>query len=275
MLPNFLVIGAPKAGTTSLYHYLRAHPEVFMSGTKELDFFIARKNWSRGLGWYEAQFADANGAQAVGEASPRYAVYPAYPDVPERISGLLPNARLVYVLRHPVERLISLYQHRFRGNTERRPFEKAVREDCIYLDGSRYALQIEQYLEHFPREQLLLVLSEQLRSERDRTLETVFRFVGVDPEWRSPAVVAEHNVTAEKVAPRGPTRTLMELGGWNRVAGALPERVKELGRRVSHAPLLPVTVSPQLRGELEEELREDVRRLRSYLGDGFDGWGLA
>ena len=82
MLPNFLVIGAAKAGTTSLYHYLRAHPQIYMSERKELNFFIEKDGWEKGQEWYEKQFERAGDAVAIGEASPNHSKYPLFPGVP-------------------------------------------------------------------------------------------------------------------------------------------------------------------------------------------------
>src|SRR5204863_2222453 len=85
MLPNFLIIGAQKSGTTSLYRYLQMHPDVFMPRNKEPDFFVAERNWPMGLDWYEAHFAAARDAIAIGEASTTYTMYPHYAGVPERV----------------------------------------------------------------------------------------------------------------------------------------------------------------------------------------------
>src|SRR5437879_4812348 len=150
-----------KAGTTSLYHYLRPHPEVFMPKTKELDFFVEEMNWSRGWTWYREQFEAAPAhTKARGEASTAYAKAPRFRGVPVRIAATLPDVRLVYVIRNPIERIRSHYQHRVATGAEVRPLEAAVLENPIYVDYSRYAFQIEQFLEHFPREQLLVVRSE-------------------------------------------------------------------------------------------------------------------
>ena len=125
-LPSFLVIGAMKAGTTSLYHYLHAHPQVFMPSIKELDFFVAGGNWGRGLHWYQKQFAGAGpGAVAVGEASTMYTKYPSVDGVPERIAAHLPEVRLVYVVRDPIDRIRSHYRHRVAvGTGDRVPSSK-------------------------------------------------------------------------------------------------------------------------------------------------------
>src|SRR5438309_2284856 len=110
MLPNLIVIGAARCGTTSLHKYLAAHPEIAMSREKELSFFVEEKNWSRGLGWYAAQF----GAQAPvrGESSPAYSAFPLYRGVPERMARTVPDAKLVYLVRDPIARIASHYTHR-------------------------------------------------------------------------------------------------------------------------------------------------------------------
>jgi len=142
-LPDFLVIGAMKCGTTSLYHYLREHPQVFMPQLKAPEFFAEASNWHRGVDWYRRQFAGA-GAEvlAIGEASNVYTKYPRYMDVPARIAGHIPDARLIYVVRDPVERIRSHYRTRVAEGTESTPFDVAVFENPIYLDYSRYAMQV-------------------------------------------------------------------------------------------------------------------------------------
>jgi hypothetical protein len=102
-LPTFIVIGAMKAGTTSLYHYLREHPQIFMPKAKELDFFAVETTWRRGIDWYAEQFAGAGGDEiARGEASTAYSKYPHYPNVPERIARAIPGCQLIYVVRLPL-----------------------------------------------------------------------------------------------------------------------------------------------------------------------------
>src|SRR4051812_36085465 len=99
MLPNLIIIGAARAGTTSLYHYLRSHPEIWMSPEKELYFFVEDHNWKRGIEWYERHFPA--GTPVRGEASTFYTHFPIRPGVPERIAALLPSAKLIYLVRDP------------------------------------------------------------------------------------------------------------------------------------------------------------------------------
>lgn len=177
-LPDFLVIGAMKGGTTALHAHLRLHPGIWMPGQKELDFFCAQGNWSRGLSWYEAEFAPAPAGAVLGEASPNYAKLPVFDGVPERIARTLPDVRLVYVLRHPIDRMRSHWLHQVADGRTRRSVNEALRVSDDHLLCSSYGMQLAAYLEHFDREQILLVRSEDLRSDPATTVRTICAFIG-------------------------------------------------------------------------------------------------
>lgn len=283
-LPDFLVIGAMKAGTTSLYHYLAAHPQVFMPRVKELDFFTEELSWRRGWAWYRRQFSDAGPeARAVGEASTSYTKYPRYRGTAERIAQYLPKARLIYVVRDPLERIRSHYQHRVAIGEENRGIDEAVRADPVYVDYCRYAMQIDKYLEHFDRSQLLLLTSENLRSRRRETMHEVFRFLGVDPHERIGVLDEEYYRTTDRPAygrVLGGARRMLKqrfpssVGLWR--GRFLPPSLKRrLGRPVGTAvDLAGVTMSPATIDAIKRDLHEDVKMLRAHMGDDFDGWGI-
>lgn len=282
-LPTFLVIGAMKGGTTSLFHYLGAHPEVATPTYKAPEFFVEEANWHRGTDWYRRQFRSTGpGVLAVGEASNAYTKFPRYRGVPARIAATLPDVRLVYVVRDPVARTRSHYQTRVAEGVEKQPFGEAVLSNPIYLDYSRYAMQIEQYLEHFPREQLLVVTSEELRGRRAETVAKVYEFIGVDPGFAPDELERDFYQTKDR-AVRSPvpywlrkqlkarlpaTRRFKELE--NNALGALR---KVTGTRAA-APAA-VAVPDEVRDRIVAELADDVRRLRAHLGPDFDGWGIA
>lgn len=272
MLPNFLVIGAAKAGTTSLYHYLAAHPQVFMSGTKELNFFVETDGWVKGTSWYRRQFDAAGAAVAVGEASPNYTKYPLFPGVPRRIAQLMPQVRLIYLVRHPVERFRSGYLDEVRRGRQRDPIESALVSNPGYLAASQYAMQIEQYLEHFPRDQLLIITSEDLKRRRAATMGVVHRFLGVDD--LAPATLGdEFNRTEGQRMLRPLTRRLRSVPGARAVARLAPEALRRMGtRRLDPGR---AEISSAFEEQLRALLCDDVRRLRGYLGGDFDGWGIA
>jgi len=281
-LPNFLVIGAMKAGTTSLFHYLAAHPQAYLSPLKEVEFFVDGPNWRRGLDWYRARFADApDGAVAVGEASTAYTKFPEYTGVPERIAAHVPDARLIYVVRDPIERIRSHYQHRVLSGAERAPLPAAVLEDPRYVRVSSYAMQLERYLPHVPRERILLLTSEDLRAHRAATVKAAYRFLGLDDDvepdvlgtefYRSedrtqyPPLAWAVRRLVKRYVPAG--KRIKELVDGTRARGAKVEEPSDRSSRF--------TVPDDVRERLHELLREDVARFRTYMPDRFDGWGIA
>jgi Sulfotransferase domain len=280
MLPNFLVIGAIKSGTTSLHKYLRSHPQVFTTKKKEPEFFAPRAsegNWELGLQWYEELFADAGNALAVGEASISYTQYPGVQGVPARIRDVLPDVRLIYLVRHPIERMVSHYWMRVRkGREVEMSIDKALHARSHYLDISRYALQIEQYLEYFPLERILIVKSEDLLVAREATLERIFAFLGVDPGLMPEVPRREYGRGVDSRRKRRPIdATLRHVPGYKVLAKVSPESLRRLKRGLTTEQTVPrPTLSAARRQELEETLREDVRRVRDYMREDFDGWGI-
>jgi Sulfotransferase domain len=275
MLPNFLVIGTMKGGTSSLYRYLIHHPQIFMSPVKEPLFFSSE--WDRGLEWYERLFDRAGRAVAIGESSTEYSAYPQAPGVAKRIAKLLPEVRLVYLVRHPIERMLSEYHDYLVRGVEREPAaDRALLGEPFYCNVSRYAMQIEQYLEYFSRDQLLIVKSEELRTARVQTLRRVYEFLGVDGNFRPKHLEMEFHNTSRRRQRRPVDRALRRIPGYRSVASVAPRSLARLKDRfvTKEAPPRP-TLSDGARREIEDRLRDDVRRLRRYMGDDFDGWGLA
>ncbi len=282
-MPDFLVIGAMKGGTTSLYHYLNAHPQVYMTKVKEVDFFTTELNWNKGFDWYTKQFAGAPPEAKKGEASTSYTKFPRYSGVAPRIAEHLPEARLIYVVRDPMERIRSHYQHNVAIGEEPRSIEKAVAENPVYIDYSRYAMQLDQYLEHYDRERVLLITSEDLRNKREETFKLVLDFLEVDPHAEVPALEREYYKTEERPA-YGPVvgaarRTLKRLfpksvGLWR--GRFVPASVKRrIGKPVTEQQHITSSRIPdETRERIARELHDDVARLRSFLGEGFSGWGI-
>jgi hypothetical protein len=287
MLPNFLIIGAAKAGTTSLYRYLARHPEIFMSRPKELKFFVEEHNWSRGVEWYEQQFTGAGDAIARGEASTHYTAYPHFGGVPRRIADVIPDTRLIYVIRQPIDRMISHYWMRVRQGKEReRSIERALLTDERYVDSSRYSMQIEQYLEYFRLDRLMIIISDDLRTSRGPTLQRVCRFLGVDPRKMPVDVDIEYNTARSKssraIRPSARTalQTIRRIPGIVRLSAMAPPGLKmKVGRSITHPAVttdfvVVRSISANARRELETRLRPDITRLGRYIEADFDGWGL-
>jgi hypothetical protein len=186
-LPDFLIIGAMKCATTSLLYYLGQHPEIQVSSPKELNFFVAERNWGKGLAWYRSHFQ--KNIMLRGEASPAYTSYPRYAGVPARIARILPHAKLVYILRDPVKRMVSHFIHRSARGEERRTINEVFGGSDIerYLERSRYGLQLQRYLDHFPIEKIKILTTERLERSRVETLQDLFAFLDVTTDFRSAA----------------------------------------------------------------------------------------
>lgn len=278
--PNFLVIGAMKSGTTSLYHYLRAHPQVYMPDLKEVDFFTAELNWGKGWRWYAKQFAGASAAAiALGEASTSYTKFPRYAGVAERIAASLPDVRLIYVVRDPIERMRSHYRHNVALGEERAPIDEALLANPAYLDCSRYALQLQQYLDHFPRENFLIFRSEDLRSHRVETMRRVLAFLAVDPDTPIETLDEEFYKTEERGSVPAPVAALRRglkrvfpraVGLWR--GRFVPDAVKKKMSRTAGTSEHPAVIGEATRAELLERLQPDVARLRA-IEPSLEGWG--
>lgn len=268
VLPDFVIIGAMKAGTSSLYHHLRTHPEIFMPAQKELNFF--NRDWHLGHRWYEAHFEEADPVQMVGEASPNYTKAHFWPETAERLASLAPEARLIYLLREPVERMRSNYLHQLAAGKENRPIERALREEedlrtQDYIHTSRYGFQLERYMDHFDRRQILVASSDRLLHHTRDTVRDVFRFLGVDEDWIPPNIHRQKHQTARKRVRRTVARSLRTLPGYRAAAGLVPLPIKRQVFRYATRPIEVPKVSPDLRTHLKERLRPDLERLRSLI----------
>lgn len=192
-LPALIGIGAMKAGTSALHRYLSLHPDLAMAEPKELNFFYGAQqparpgtftptgNWWRGTSWYRRHFPD--GGRRGGEISPGY-TSPDHPGVASRMASVVPDVRLVYLVRDPLDRAVSQYRHHVRDGTEQRPIEEALLDpQSQYLSRSRYHARLRPFLAHFRSEQLLVVTKDDLDHDRRATLARVFTHAGVAPHW--------------------------------------------------------------------------------------------
>lgn len=273
--PTFLVIGAMKCGTTSLHHYLSLHPEIGMTAEKEVSFFVAERTWERGQDWYRAWFSPDDPVR--GDASPSYAA-PRFEGVPGRIHALVPDVKLVYLVRDPIDRSVAHYTHKRWEGAETRPFPEAVRDpEAPYVGSSRYAAQIDRFLPYFEPEAILVVDQDDLRDRRRETLRRVFAFIGADPDHWDARYQFRHHQTGRKrrLTPLG--QRFVQTPAFRQFR-RLPDGVRWHAERVLTWPVSrgvskPI-VSPALRAELEDVFRDDVARLRAMTGQPFAGWSL-
>jgi hypothetical protein len=269
VLPNLFIVGAAKCGTTSLHFYLDQHPSISMSTVKEPGIFSA-PHWRANLARY-AGMLDAT-APVRGESSTHYTKHPVYPDVPARIAEVVPEAKLVYVVRDPLERCVSQWVHNVAAGRESRSLNEALREfddpRNLYVMCGRYATQIERYLEHFPVSSLLVVDQTKLLADRRPTLRRVFRFLEVDNDFHSPRFEAQLNTADTRrqlgaVAARLRRSRAMAL--YRRMPLAWRPGVDGV-RRLLLPPVPVPELDDVLRSELTALYAEEVTRLAALTG---------
>ena len=280
-LPNLIVIGGLKCGTTSLHHYLNLHPEIGMSRPKELNFFVEELNWELGTDWYRGHFPAS--ARVRGETSPHYTNRPRFEGVAERMREVLAeDARFIYMVRHPVERLLSHYLHNVSGGYESRDLSEAVAdEQSAYVQRGLYAFQLEPYIEAFGLERVLVITREELGRERDATVRKAFEFAGVDPGFTSPEFDRQWETGSGK--GNGGFRVMDRavrmpgLRALDRNFDRLPERARWLVERLVHDPSSGEAPKPEIDPELRRKLaaifRPDARRLGELISRD-PGWSI-
>jgi hypothetical protein len=297
-LPTFYILGGAKCGTTSLYHYLGQHPEVLFSEPKEPTFFEAE--FHKGPDYYwRRYFTHWSGERAIGEAR----VYNLYlPYVPARISKLTPRARLIALVRHPVERAYSLWWHRFALNVESRSFEAAIEENLqriargltfhgeegarlwkrglywrstgtkigTYVDGGYYAQQLRRYYDLFPASQIRIVLFDDLIADPAGVCSELWGFLELSD-------LAELDTSAQNAArterrtslARVTQRWAEPLGLGRLLPRALKERVRPLLRG---RPIRRPSLRPDTRRLLVAHYRNHNRELEDLLQRDLSHW---
>ena len=194
ILPNLIGCGAGKSGTTSLYHYLNQHPDIFMAKAKEVHFFS--NHYDKGVSWYTDNFKGAHSAKIVGEFSTSYMLNPA---VPERIFDLLPEAKLIFVFRNPIERAYSNYWFSVSIGTqdENITFSEAIRNDLgytKYVASGFYYHHLQKFLKFYHPSNMYIMLTEDLKTNPLHQLRACYQFLNVDPSFQ-PDVERAYNVT--------------------------------------------------------------------------------
>lgn len=198
-LPDFVIIGAMKAATSTLHRQLSAQPGIFMTEPKEPNFFSDAEQWSQGMGWYRNLFAAAPEQALCGEASTHYTKLPDYPDALPRLRAAIPSARLIYIMRHPIDRLISHYRHGWLEHSIDGPIDEAIDQHPELVDYGCYAMQITPWLDAFGREHILPVFMERMIAGPQDELERICRFLGYDgrPDWQED--IAPQNMSSERL----------------------------------------------------------------------------
>lgn len=298
VLPNFIIGGAAKAGTTSLCHYLNQHPEIFISPEKEPRYFTpemftrdlsgplragARRD-PPSLESYLALFSGVIAETAIGEASTEYLYYP---QAPCRIHKLLPEAKLIFVLRNPVDRAFSAYCYQRRDGCESLSFQAAIaREDfrfqnCwrpgwLYVRSGFYYEQLKRYFDFFPAENIRIYRYEQLSKNPLSLCQDIFGFLGVNYEFE-PNVVERKNVSYLLKYPafvqslrRNSAALAAKSALLSCFSGSVRTSLPETFRTLFYAP--KPKLSPELRKNLIGLFEPDIKQLEQLTNTDFSDW---
>jgi sulfotransferase family protein len=272
-LPNFIIAGAMKSGTSSLRSGLTHHPEVFCAA--EQHFFC--EHYHLGLDWYREQFRPAGDFGAVGEKCPDYWYRP---EAVERMAKDIPEARLIIMLRNPVDRAYSHYWHERRRGRENLSFAGALEEEparihrgewgLAYLDMGRYSAQLERLSSVFPRTAIEVVLFEDFKADPGTTFGKVCRFLGVDDAVRPATLETRHNAYRDQRFPR-----LFQALKRRQVFRRLPRTASNLLHKAFVRPAEYPPLDAGMRAELEGSFSADSEAVGAWLGLNSSPWGRA
>lgn len=283
--PQLYLIGAQKAGTTTLSYLLGQHPDVCLSRPKETHFFA--REWHRGLAWYEQRFSTLD-AKVLLDASTTYTMAAIagkrssssfleyFPDVPQRIHSLARNAKFIYLLRDPVDRTYSAYFHYFSRGVERRCFEQTLQEESFYLDVSDYHGQLLPWLDYFPIDAFHFVLFEDFKRDPLGVAESCLRFARLDPRAVELTYRVKNQARDVNWLGRQLNRGFAFVDRYNfhLVPPFLRRRIKlrESLRRLTSQPRQPTSLTPEIRTYLQTYFADKNRQLENLIGLSLARW---
>lgn len=273
MLIDFMVIGAQKCGTSSLAKQLAVHPEICFCKIKEPGYFHKTDDWEAGLEEYHSLYAPAAG-QICGESSTMYTFLPEWRGTHERLFAYNPELKLIYIMRQPVERVISNYAHRVVRRTVEGPPEVAIFANPTYINRTRYGVQLRPYLELFGRDKILPIIFEEYIADQTRTLGQIAEFLDISrdgfPTDHKEVVV--HKTAGSwylppslnKLTYSDTIKTMMDY-----IPSPLRRAARRLiGKRIDEKP----EFSPVLRETIWRLLEDDVGTVEGLLGRRLDVW---
>ena len=264
--PDFLIIGAMKCATSSLHEQLALQSGIFMSEPKELYFFSDDEVYTKGLDWYLSFFEQANPTDICGESTTHYTKLPTYPHTIERIKKHLPKAKFIYIMRHPIDRLISHYIHEWSLNNILIDINEAVDQYPELIEYSYYSKQLKPYFKAFGKENVLPIFFEHLLSHPQAELERACEFIGYQnvPQWQEE--LSRQNVSHERWR-KTPFREFIVNNPILEKARQLliPKAIREQVRKSWTMQKRP-TLHSELYGELETQFNQDLGILGNWLG---------
>lgn len=271
-LPDFLIVGATKTGTTSLDFYLSLHPEIYMASPKEPRFFIDAPEptgrWQRGLDWYRSLFVSDK--TLCGEASPTYSDRSSKQGVFERMHSVVPHAKILFVVREHLARLRSSYlmNVRYRGIED--SFSEFLLKNRWALDASMYGARIQDILRYFPQKQLLVLEAQELQERRKDALRKVFDFLGVERGFYSPFFQHKRQDSRFHAYPNKIGRKILRHPAMRMLERKLPASFFyhfRNGLNLVFGGKKPSAIlDPELQEKLSAEFEKDTEKLRKLTG---------
>lgn len=274
MKVDFMIIGAQKCGTTSLAAQLAAHPEICFSKKKEPGYFNASTNWRDTIDQYHRLFEPTDG-QLCGEASTMYTFLPEYIGTARRLHEYNPDLKLIYIMRNPVDRIVSHFTHNLaRGQVVNDPL-RAVKDDPTYMTRSHYAAQIAPYLELFGQSNVLLIIFEEYVQDQLATLERIAQFLEIDSGgFQRVDTAPKHKSVGEYRLKSQLVEQVVSAEAFQVVRTLVPDGIR---RPIRHRFFSnKVDERPQFSRELLETLwcffEADVAQLERLLGREIHAW---
>lgn len=274
-LPSFLVIGPSKCGTTSIYHYLKQHPEVYLPRIKEINFFAYHgqkgRYWAKTLDEYRGYFKAARYEKALGEVTPYYF---ASTGTAARIYDVIPNARIITILRNPIDRAYSHYNMYVRSGKEKRSAGEALLDETsLYTRVGFYYRNLNEYFKLFDKKNIKVFFYEQLVNSTQKLLKDLFGFIGVNNSFQ-PNLGVKHargylpkNKIINKLLDNYITRFVIKP--------IIPEKLLDIGIKIKNMnSRKPDKLPDEIRGKLKEVYKPDLIKLEEVLNSNLSKWYL-
>lgn len=269
--PDFIVIGAMKSATTTLHEQLARQPGIFMSRPKEPNFFSDDENYARGWGWYGSLFRPAGIEDLRGESSTHYTKLPTHPRTVERMLRDLPRLKLIYVMRHPIERLISQYVHEVTAGRVTVGLREALGRHPELTEYSRYGMQLQPFLDAYGFDSVLPVFFPRLVAHSQEELDRIGRFLGHDGPLRWDEELGPQNQGSERLRPSPVREVLVQAPVLTPIRQrVVPRRLSESLKGFWRARVEPPRLTPVLEERLREVFDADLAQVGSWLGVPLD-----
>jgi len=268
-----MVIGAQKSGTTSLAHQLAEHSEICFCDIKEPGYFHQTDNWRAGLDAYHQLFSP-RGNQLCGEASTMYTFLPEWQNTYRRLYEYNPDLKFIYMMRQPVERIVSHYSHNTVRNIEKDSPDKAIWDNPVYIDRSRYNVQIRPFIEMFGKDNVHLVVFEEYIADQITVLKQIAAFLGINPaEFLKSDTSPKHKSTGEFYLKSSTLRTFTKSELFRKVRPFMPKDIRQPIRRLFSKKLeQKPEFTPYLKQMIWRFLEDDVAGIEQLLNRSLSVW---